>query len=1284
MRTTGRLNLVGAVCALTAILCPLAGAQYGGGSGTDDDPHLIYTPEQLNAIGADPNDWGSHFKLMADIDLAAYQGDAFHPIGSRWGPYGIHAFGGTFDGGGHTISNLTYASQETWPAGLFAYVAGPRAQIRSLTLVNPTIDTPNATRVGALIGSLGTGTVVDCHVAEGSISGTSYMGGLIGDSVGSISDCTCRAEVQGAPQTGGWIGGLVGHAERGAITNCRCDSIVTGEASLGGLVGRNKADIVSCRAAGAVSGERHVGGLVGSNFGGKITSCCSTANVTGTGAYVGGFVGYGSGKITSCFSSGAVEGDTYVGGFGGMLNATISHCYATGTVEAQALAGGFAGGNPGHILFSYSTGQVTGEKNLSGFAPPGATYLCYWDMEASGIAHSGSGRGRTTAEMMTASTFAGWGYESRWVLHAGSDYPRLVWEDTAGALLVDPPRLYGGGAGEPNDPYRISTPEQLATIGYYREDFDKHFLLTGDIDLSGIDANNYLPIEALTGTFDGGGHAILNFTYSAAGNDYVGLFVSVGRGGVIRDLHLIDAAVAGRTTVGALAARNEGEIRGCSITGTLEGQDDVGGLVGDNAGQIEACTVEGQVTGESSVGGLVGYNTGSIEACSAKGSIAGQTSVGGLVGTNHNEIVASCSAADVVGQTEVGGLVGTAGRAQFWMACPAPPPSFVPGLSDSRIIACYSTGQVTGVGRLGGLAGKNAGIIMGSYAACPTHLLPSEVEVDPPVGPTRGLQVQAVPATTDEADVGGLVGKNEYGLAHLSYWDTQVSGLSHSAGGMGRTTGEMATPETFKGWSFFEAWTLNAGGDYPRLMWMEPSGQPLTDDPLRYGTGSGTLAAPYQIRTPEHLLNMGYYPGDWDKHFVLTSDLDAGGVDPNAIWPIGTVTIPFSGTFDGGGHDITNLTLRRELELYVGLFGSIQDIQPQTPPDESFSQPRESRPVVSDGSDPPPVPVTPAGILSNLHLKNAYVCGLCQVGALAGHNEGNISACAVTGQITALEKNAGGLVGYNVGTLEGCSADVAVTAGLVAGSLAGYSCGPVTACAGAGTVAGTNERDSCAGGLIGENVDIVTSSHFCGDVVGGYTAGGLVALNEGTISRCSAAASVTGSYLLGGLVGYNEYGRIIRESFAASTTRGGNSVGGLVGCNNGTIENCYAVGQATGERRIGGLVGQSRREIVSCYSTCSVNGQDIVGGLVGELLYQWTTVTACFWDLETSGVQEGVGVADTDPNGVCGLPTASMQTSAPFVAAGWDFFDETENGVEDIWWIDEGQDYPRLWWEPRD
>jgi hypothetical protein len=65
--------------------------------------------------------------------------------------------------------------------------------------------------------------------------------------------------------------------------------------------------------------------------------------------------------------------------------------------------------------------------------------------------------------------------------------------------------------------------------------------------------------------------------------------------------------------------------------------------------------------------------------------------------------------------------------------------------------------------------------------------------------------------------------------------------------------------------------------------------------------------------------------------------------------------------------------------------------------------------------------------------------------------------------------------------------------------------------------------------------------------------------------------------------------------------------------------------------------------------------------------------TASFWDIDTSGQAESAGGA--------GLSSAEMQTTSTFLEAGWDFVDEVENGTENIWWINEGQDYPRLWWE---
>jgi hypothetical protein len=71
--------------------------------------------------------------------------------------------------------------------------------------------------------------------------------------------------------------------------------------------------------------------------------------------------------------------------------------------------------------------------------------------------------------------------------------------------------------------------------------------------------------------------------------------------------------------------------------------------------------------------------------------------------------------------------------------------------------------------------------------------------------------------------------------------------------------------------------------------------------------------------------------------------------------------------------------------------------------------------------------------------------------------------------------------------------------------------------------------------------------------------------------------------------------------------------------------------------------------------------------------YEYALITACFWDIETS--------RQTASAGGTGKTTAEMQTASMFLNAGWDFVGETKNSTADLWWILEGKDHPRLWWE---
>ncbi|RPJ37314.1 MAG: hypothetical protein EHM35_06645, partial [Planctomycetaceae bacterium] len=235
-----------------------AHAKYGGGAGEPNDPYLIYTAEQINAIGVEPNDWGGHFKLMADIDLGIYTGTTFNIIGQGWNADGApRPFRGVFDGNDHTISHFTWTSTGKVCVGLFGFVGDPNAQIKNLRLVDVSVDGGNGHSIGALVGTLANGTIVNCR-ATGNVNGEMYVGGLIGDHSGRLVNCHTDGVVRGTT----WIGGLIGYSGHGSITACYSNSSVTGSTWVGGLAGYiNGEHTTSCYATGSVAGVNHVGGL---------------------------------------------------------------------------------------------------------------------------------------------------------------------------------------------------------------------------------------------------------------------------------------------------------------------------------------------------------------------------------------------------------------------------------------------------------------------------------------------------------------------------------------------------------------------------------------------------------------------------------------------------------------------------------------------------------------------------------------------------------------------------------------------------------------------------------------------------------------------------------------------------------------------------------------------------------------------------------------------------------------------------------------------------------------
>jgi hypothetical protein len=216
------------------------------------------------------------------------------------------------------------------------------------------------------------------------------------------------------------VGGLVGISS-GTISNCYSTGSVSGtDDSVGGLVGGNGGTISNCYSTGSVAGNGRVGGLVGGNsYYATIIDCYSTGSVTGTGDYVGGLVGWNGGTITNCYSTGSVTGTgsySSVGGLVGGNNGTIIGCYSTGSLSGTDYVGGLVGSN------------VWGKISNS-----------FWDVNTSGEPNSAGGIGKTTAEMMTLLTFtsAGWDFTNEtangtndyWRMCVnGVEYPLLSWQ----------------------------------------------------------------------------------------------------------------------------------------------------------------------------------------------------------------------------------------------------------------------------------------------------------------------------------------------------------------------------------------------------------------------------------------------------------------------------------------------------------------------------------------------------------------------------------------------------------------------------------------------------------------------------------------------------------------------------------------------------------------------------------------------------------------------------------------------------------------------------------------
>ncbi len=340
---------------------------------TSGGSYQIKTAEglkQLATLSGSSLPTGITITIANDIDMSGISG---------W--TGIQNFGGTFNGNGYKISNLSGSN------GLFASTTAG-ATIKNVAMENVNIN--GSSYVGGLIGSANCTDVENCY-STGTVKGSSYAGGLVGNITGvshnKFNNVYSSAKVIGSGGTGGLIGYLrVSPGSIFDLSNCYAIGDVQGTSNTGGLIGyayydqdvyhfsapdnTDITDIENAYAGGNVSGTSSVGGFVGylSYWGDgddycEIRKCMESGTVTGTdSSSTGAFVG----TLKICLNSGAgwnSESQKYVNFIDCGYSSTAGPTYKEGEVLDEG------GADQRSLVNSSGSGSGLVEFNLAGSVP---------------------------------------------------------------------------------------------------------------------------------------------------------------------------------------------------------------------------------------------------------------------------------------------------------------------------------------------------------------------------------------------------------------------------------------------------------------------------------------------------------------------------------------------------------------------------------------------------------------------------------------------------------------------------------------------------------------------------------------------------------------------------------------------------------------------------------------------------------------------------------------------------------------------------------------------------
>jgi hypothetical protein len=394
----------------------------------------------------------------------------------------------------------------------------------------------------------------------------------------------------------------------------------------------------------------------------------------------------------------------------------------------------------------------------------------------------------------------------------------------------------------------------------------------------------------------------------------------------------------------------------------------------------------------------------------------------------------------------------------------------------------------------------------------------------------------------------------------------------------------------------------------------------------------------HDIKSWQDLQAMGYdLAGEFTLHNDITfPDPAQDNFPENGFVPIGVspgTGNAFTGTLNGNGYSINNLTIQRQYMNYVGLFGALSN----------------------------------SAEIKNLNIKlsDVGIIGYDYVGALAGYAEKSckITDCEMFGKVYG-NNYVGGLVGCIEGNslISFSRATAEIKGNNNIGGISGFTnyASITKRCFSEINIIGINN----VGGLIGWNNGLVEECQVdIAEVKGKKMVGGLTGQNNGFIKKCAVPyGSIDGDSATGGIAGYCGSKSLIYTACSKVDVTGKLITGGAMGLNCGKVNNCYSAhNKVSGNIIIGGFAGESHNEIKNSYSNTLVISESSpdghVGGFIGNNVD--ATLTNNYWTEDNNPIKISIGNGDI--TGIYMKKSEDFITFEPDsgdvreIFTGWDF-----------------------------